>query len=264
VSAAATASTTLAVTDPYGLTYVAGDLENSERTRLFKRNMNIFISGSNVYARITGVNANGTVTLNTAVTAAAGDLIYRGDAVGRTSVNNEITGITGLVKSTGNYLGLARTGFPEWQANLLQIGTGTGGTLTEQAMRIAMDTAETNGTAGPDLIVTNHKTRRRYEALLQSQRRFTSPTKLEGGYSAIDFDGLPMMVDKDAPPQRMFFLRVADMRWMVMADTQWMDDDGEVLNRVTDKDAYSAVLYTYRELITTRPANQTVLFDVTA
>jgi hypothetical protein len=262
VSASATATDTIAVTDPYGLSYIAAQLDNRERVMTFRRNMNVFISGSNVYARIVAVNGNGTIQLNAPVTVAAGNLIYRGDGTGRTSVNNEVTGISGLLKATGSYLGINRAGFPEWQSNLLQLGTGTGGNITEESMRIAMDTAEINGTGGPDLIVTSHKVRRRYEALLQSQRRFTTPMQLSGGYKAIEFDGLPVVVDKDVPPQRMYFLRMSDIKWMVMEDIDWMDRDGEVLSRVEDKDAYKAVLFTYRDLITTRPANQTVLFDV--
>jgi hypothetical protein len=254
----------VAVTDPYGLTYIQADLDNSEKTRLFRRNMNLFFATSNVFAKVIAVNTNGTITLNQAVSLADQELIYRGDGTGRTSVNNEITGITGLLRATGSYLGLDRTGRPEWQANVIQMGAGVGAALTEEAMRIAMDTAEINGTAGPDIIVTNHKTRRRYEALLQSQRRFVNPMKLEGGYTAIEFDGLPLMVDKDAPPQRMFFLRLADINWMIMEDVKWMDRDGNVLKAVEDKDAYKAVLYTYRELITKKPANQTVLFDIIA
>ena len=263
VAANATASATVSVTDPYGLTYIQADLDNSEKTRLFRRNMNLYFAGSDVFAKVLSVNGNGTITLNQTVTVVAGDLIYRGDATGRTSVNNEITGITGFVRSTGTYLGLDRTGRPEWQSNVIQMGTGTGAGITEEAMRIAIDTAEINGTGAPDIIVTNHKTRRRYEGLLQLQRRFVNPMKLEGGYNAIEFDGLPLMVDKDAPPQRMFFLRLADITWMIMEDIKWMDRDGAALRAVEDKDAYKAVLFTYRELITKRPANQTVLFDIT-
>jgi len=261
---AASTGTTITVSDPYGLTYIQADLDNSERTRLFRRNMNIFIAGSNTYARVTGVNANGTITVNAPTTVAVGNLIYRGDATGRTSVNNEITGITGLVRSTGTYLSIPREGNPEWQSNIFQVGSGAGGAITESGMRIALDQADIIGQGAPELIVTNHKTRRRFEALLQQQRRFVNPMKLEGGFSALEYDGLPMMVDKDAPPQRMWFLRPSDMHWMMMHDVDWMDRDGEVLSRVDDKDAYKAVLFTYRELITTRPAAQSVIFDITS
>lgn len=262
VVGAVTAATTVPVTDPYGLTYIQADLSNREKVKLFKRNMNIFISGSNVYTRVTAVNADGTITVADAVTLADGDVIYRGDATGRTSVNNEITGISGLLQATGSYLGIDRTGFPEWQANLLQMGAGTGASITEEAMRIALDTAEQNGTGSPDLMVTSYKVRRTYEALLQQQRRYTDPMKLEGGFKALEFDGLPLVVDKDVPPQRMYFLRMADIHWMIMDDIQWMDDDGNILTRELNKDAYKAVLYTYRDLITTRPANQSVIFDI--
>jgi hypothetical protein len=262
VAAAVTAGVVIPVTDPYGLTYIQADLDNREKVKLFRRNMNIFIAGSNEYARVTAVNGDGTITVNAPVTVAPGDVIYRGDATGRTSVNNEITGISGLLQATGTYLGLPRAGFPEWQANLMQMGTGAGGSVTESAMRIALDTASQNGTAPPDLIVTSYKVRAQFETLLQRQRRFVNPMQLKGGFTALEYDGLPLVVDKDVPPQRMYFLRVADIHWMIMEDINWMDDDGNILTRELNKDAYKAVLFTYRDLITTRPANQSVIFDL--
>jgi hypothetical protein len=262
VQTTAASTTTIAVTRPYGLTYVEAQLSNRDKVKLFRRNMNIFISGVNAYVRVTAVNANGTITVNTAVSVTAGQVIYRGDATGRTSLNNEITGISGLLQNTGTYLGLARAGYPEWQANLMQMGSGSGAAITEAAMRIALDTAEQNGTSPPDLLVTTHPVRRQFEAILQNQRRYTAPMELKGGFTALEFDGYPLVVDKDAPPQRMYFLRMSDIHWMIMDDLQWMDDDGAVLTRELNKDAYKAVLYTYRELITTRPANQSVIFDI--
>jgi len=255
---------TIGVTRPFGLTYVEADLEDSEKTRLFRRNMNLYFAEDDEFAKVVGVNGDGTITLDRSVTVAAGTVIYRGDATNRTSVNNEITGLSGILQATGDYLNLPRDGVPEWQGNLLQLGDGDGGSITEEAMRIAMDTADVNGTGEADLILTTHRVRRAYEGLLTSQKRYVNPMQLEGGYSALEFDGKPLMVDKDAPPQRMWFLNTKDLHWMVMEDLEWMDRDGAVLSRVENRDAYKAVLYTYRELITTHPANQTVLFDVTA
>lgn len=258
----ATASQTVPVTDPYGLTYIQADLSNSEKVKPFRRNMRLYFATDDVYARVTAVNADGTITVTPAVTVTTGSTIYRGDAIGRTSVNNEITGISGLLQNTGTYLGVPRAGFPEWQANLMQMGTGAGGAITEEAIRLALDTAEQNGTAEPDLIVTTYRIRADFETLLKQDRRFTSPMQLTGGYKALEFDGRPLTVDKDCPPQRMYFLRMSDIHWMIMEDINWMDDDGNILTREPNKDAYKAVLYTYRDLITTRPANQSVLYDV--
>jgi len=257
-------SATIAVTRPYGLTYIDAALSTSDKTKTFRRKMNVFIATDNVYAQVTQVNSNGTITLNAAVSVTQGSLIYRGDAVGRTSVNNEITGLSGILQATGTYLGLSRTGRPEWQANLVQVGTGAGGAVSLSGMRVAMDQADINGTAEPTLIVTSHAVRRSYEALLTSQVRFTNPMKLEGGFSAIEYDGKPLMVDKDAPPQRIFYLHMPSITWMMMEDIQFMQRDGTVLKAVDDTDAYKAVLFTYRELVTRQPANQTVQFDATS
>lgn len=259
----AAATDVIAVTDPYGLTYQAGDLDADAKVRLFRRNMSIFIAGSNIYTRVIEVG-NGTIRVASAILPAAGNLIYRGDASGRTSVNNEITGLTGMLQATGTYLGLSRVGRPEWQANLVQVGAGTGGALTLTGMRAALDKARINGSAAPDLVVTDHKTLRRYEGLLQSNVRFGSYKTLGAGANVLEFEGMQILADRDAPPQRMFFLRMADISWMMMEDVHWLKQGGEILRTVDDMDAYKAVLATYRELITRKPANQTVMYDITS
>ena len=42
-----------------------------------------------------------------------------------------------------------------------------------------------------------------------------------------------------------------------------MDEDGPVLSRINGRDAYGATMFTYRELATDRPANHTVLKNIT-
>jgi hypothetical protein len=264
VSGVHTATTTLTVKDPFGLTYQAGDpLDNSQRVRLFKRNMKVHIAaGTPQASTITAINNNGTVTLSSAITAADNNLIYRGDHASDLSlvnVDKEINGLTGMVSASGTYLGIARAGRPEWQGTEVALN----GSLTEEAIRSLLDTLHINGTSEPDLLLTDHKTRRRYEKLLQGQKRFISPLKLEGGHTALEFDGLPMVVDKDAPPQRLWALNTGDMSWSTMQEIEWMNRDGAVLDRVQGRDAYEATLYTYKNLKCKRPANQGVLSGIT-
>jgi hypothetical protein len=257
------ATTTLAVKDPFALTYSAADpLSSDLKTRLFKRNMNIYIdAATDQQAYVTAVNSNGTVTLSAAITAGDGDIIYRGNSSADatlTSKDNEIEGLTKMVSASGSYLGISRTGKPEWQGNVVQLADA----ISEEAMRIVLDTVSINGVGEPNLMITDHKTRRRYEALLQSQKRFTSPMDLEGGFKALEFDGMPLVVDKDAPAQRLWALNTEDITWMVMQEFEWMDKDGAVLTRVANKDAYEATLFGYKNLACKRPANQAVLYDI--
>lgn len=262
VGAAVAASTTVPVNNPYSLTYAAA-LSNSEKTRLFRKYMKLYIdSTTDVAATVATVNNDGTITTTAAISADAGAVIYRGDSttLAQTSVNNDITGLSAIVSSTGTYLGIPRADFLEWQGNVIN----NAGAISEDAMRQVVDTLLVNGdgSAEPDLIITDYKTRRKYETLLQSQKRFVNPMTLEGGSKVLEFDGMPLVVDKDAPPERMWFLHTPDIMWMVMEDFNWMDRDGAVLSRVQSFDAYVATLLGYKELICKKPANQAVLFGI--
>lgn len=261
----AAAGATVPVTQPYGLTY-AGALEESAKARPFKRHMAIsFLDSAGVYktsAVITGVSsATGEIIVdNLAVALVAGDLIVRGEGTGSLNARNaEIDGLGAAMRATGTYLGIDRTLVPEWQANLVN-GAGV---ISEDVMRIAMDQSQINGNAEIDLLLTDFVTRRRYESLLQSQKRFVNPMQLEGGFTALEFDGKPLVVDKDAPAERIYFLRTSDWTWMMMQDVNWMDQDGATLARVPGKDAYGATLFTYRNLVCKAPVNQTVLYGIT-
>lgn len=265
VNGAVTASTTVPVTNPYGLSYIEADLDNAQKTRPFRRNMKIYFGTADVARTVTAINGDGTLTVDSAVTLVDGEDIIRGDESGRTSANKELRGISEICKDTGTYLGIARAGLPEWQANIIELddGAGAGGDITEEYMQIALDTSEINGTDEPDIMITEHKTRRRFVSLLQAQKRFISPLKLEGGFQAIEYNGKPLTVDKNAPPQRIYFLRLADIHWMVMKNIGWINRDGTILKWVEKKDAYRAYLAAYRDLVCRKPANQTVMQDIT-
>jgi len=258
-------SVTQTVTNPYGLTYITADLDASQRTRPYRRNMQVYFVTTTEMRRIVGVDpVAGTIELDTAVSTTIGERIVRGDATGRTSDGKEVRGLSEMIKTTGTYFGIPRAGTPEWQGNRIQVGSGSGGPVTEEAMQIAFDTNEIYGTGAPTLALTDHKTRRRYVSLLQAQKRFVSPMKLEGGFDAIEFNGKPLVVDKDSPPQRIRFIRMEDIVWMVMKQIGWINRDGTVLKWVDQKDAYRAYLAAYRDLFNYKPANGTELYDITS
>lgn len=262
VDGAVSASATVPVKDPYNLSYDAADaLTGSQKTRLFKRNMNLYFdSGTDQQGVVSAVNSSaGTLTLTATTTLDDNAVIYRGDTTSLHSKDKEIAGISKFMTATGTYLNISRTGTPEWQANVVDLSDA----ISEDAIRSALNTALINGVAEPDLIVTDLVTKARYEKLLQAQKRFVNPMELEGGFKVLEFDGMPIWADKDAPPQRMYFFHMPDIVWFVMEDYQFMDRDGAVLSRVANKDAYEAVLFSYRDLACKRPANQTVLHDIT-
>jgi len=85
---------------------------------------------------------------------------------------------------------------------------------------------------------------------------------LDGGFKAIDYNGVPFTVDDDAIDGCMYFLTLKDLQVYRMSDYEWMDKDGSVLARITGYDAYEAVLFRYAELGCKRRNAQGVLMDI--
>jgi hypothetical protein len=115
---------------------------------------------------------------------------------------------------------------------------------------------------GPDMIITTRALRREYLELCQADRRTVNSMELDGGWKALDYNGVPLMVDNDAIDGEMYFLTLKDLQLYRMSDYDWMTKDGAVLSRLSGYDAYEAVLFRYAELGCNRRNTQGVLCDL--
>ena len=259
VDGTVTSSVTVPVKDPYGLTY-SGTLENSQKTRAFRKNMKVLFKTEGVVRTIEGIGA-GSITVDSAVSATDEEEIIRGDSTTLNNEDKEYLGINGGVLATGTYLGIPRAGEPNWQANMID---AAGESLDEDMLQNAFDIAEIHGdgVSEPDLLCSEHKARRLYVALLQSQKRFTNTMDLKGGFKGLDFNGTPWVVDKLCPAQRVYYLTLKDWVWFVMKNIGWIQRDGTILKWDNGYDAYVAFLAAYRQFCCKQPANQTVLHGI--
>lgn len=115
---------------------------------------------------------------------------------------------------------------------------------------------------GPDVIMTTRALRRQYKKLAAADRRIVNSMTLDGGWKAIEHNGIPLMVDDDAIDGEVYFLTTKDLNIYRMSDYDWMTKDGAILSRVSGYDAYEAVLFRYAELGTTRRNAHGVLGDL--
>lgn len=137
-----------------------------------------------------------------------------------------------------------------------QVLTASGGRyssqrqLTPMLMQQMFDKVELKAGKdyGPDMIITTHAIRREYLEYMEARRRVVNTMELDGGWTAIDYNGVPLMVDPDAIDGEMYFLTLKDLQLYRMSDYDFMDRDGAILSRITGYDAYEAVLYRYAEL----------------
>jgi hypothetical protein len=152
-----------------------------------------------------------------------------------------------------------------WVANVM-VNTAAPGTpraLSETLLQQALDTTYTNSNGEVSALFTSVGVRRAYQVLLTNDRIYQNTGEFKGGYKTLDYNGLPFMVDKDCTPNSIYLLDEDHLSFYQLSDWDWMDDDGSILSRVQNKDAYEATLCKYCELGCTERNAQTLLTDIT-
>ena len=229
-------------------------------------NTNIVGGDSNTVVSVTDAD---TVVLTTAVNTTTDEAIVLED-----TYNLDLWGLEAIVNTAnpepGNFGGIDRDSNTFWQGNI--VGPATATTLTLLLMQQAVDESDIQGEGDVGLIITDHSIKRTYGSLLVADKRYPpgGEITLDGGYKALEFNGTPVVADKDAgltetPAllERMYFLDLTSLFFITMGDWDWMDQDGAVLSRVSGEDAYEAVLFRYFNMVSDRPNANTALDNVT-
>lgn len=199
-----------------------------------------------------------TITINgaTVTTADTDFAVLHGDH------NVEPMGIGGIMNPSLTLQSINPATEPWWKPGIISNG-GTNRAISQALMRQAVDTAEMEG-GKIDLITASYGVRAAYEALLQQNVRYVKPMELEGGYTALEFDGIPIIVDRYHESNRMFFIDLGELDLYQLSDFEWMEDDkGAALAPVPGYDKYAATMFCYETLVTYRRNAHVALLDIT-
>jgi hypothetical protein len=165
---------------------------------------------------------------------------------------------TNLALASGVYHGIDRAANPDFEGNVTDAAAGA---LSLTNIRAIKDKLFKRwGVA--DLCITSTEQRAAYEALLVANQRFVPPMKLEGGYSALEHDGLPVVADKDAPYGAWNLVTSRQIQWLQRNDPEFIKQGDQVLQKVSGYDAKEAVLRWYSNLDTEQPRAQAMLFNL--
>jgi hypothetical protein len=210
--------------------------------------------------RITAVNTTaGTITLDgAAFTVTAGDFITRAGSGGSGAAQKEITGLAAQIAATGTLWNVDPTVWPDWKSYVDDPGSGR--PVAEDMFIKASQ--EVNIASGEDLNlwITDDVVHRNTAKLLTSLKRFPTTNEMKGGYTGLDISSVQqgntgsntvtMRFDPDCQSGTAWGLTTSRFQWYRMSDWEFMDEDGAVLNRVPNTDAYEGTLFLYAELAT--------------
>jgi hypothetical protein len=122
------------------------------------------------------------------------------------------TGTTyGALIATGTYAGVSRSTYSEWGCNV-DAGSSLNRELTVDLMRDMRRTIYTACGQKPDLIITDPIQHEKYARTFGANRRYVQDVTirgekihLDGGFQALDFDGIPVIEDALHPAGKMSF-----------------------------------------------------------
>lgn len=203
-----------------------------------------------------------SVTIDTATDPTlSSSYIYRAGGTGGSVYNKELNGLAKILPTAANSLGGIDASQPTnayWDNLRVNAAGALGLDLMEQC-------AGQQRIAGgqPDLVVTTFGQRRIYGNLLVSQVRFADMQNLKGGFQALDFKGLPLVGDLEAPFGKMYFLETKRINVFQNEDWHFLDQDNSALKWVQNRDAWQAVLARYFQIGTKRRNTSLVLYGLT-
>lgn len=230
------------------------------------------ISGGTTPRTITAVSFStlpGSITVDGAAvsTVAGTHFAYRAEIVADGAAGGvELTGVSAIVAASGTLFNVNPSSFPSW-VSFVDSNSGTNRSVSENLFASVMHNVEIAGGQPGNQWWSSDGVHRAFANLLTAQKRFTNTVEVKGGFKGLDVTAgggsVPLLWERDAPANTAFLLNTEHLTQFEMSDWEYMDDDGAVLSRRDNKDAYEATLYKYHELTTDKRNAHGRLSDLT-
>lgn len=230
---------------------------NPNPVRFLKPGMVVAFTDGTTIRGVSTINsvdaANNQITLSSSVTTTTGDFVQLGVTIGGTeqdSHNDEAMGVLGLVDSTtyvSTIHGLDRSQAANsfFRSQILS----SVGALSPDILQRGIDNIEEVSGETIDTFICHSSARREVLKLAEADRRYfggSDPRNFDAGTLAgqfkqdITYNGVPFRVDKDFAYGIIMGINKSHMYQYSLTDGEWADDDGAVLSRVANKDAFEA------------------------
>lgn len=203
----------------------------------------------------TASSLTATITVDTPVTMSVGDVLIRSGANG-----NEIQGLLyALDGGTTTIYSVARASNIAYQGNYLDATTLSSSVLSLDMMQNPFNEALRRGNVGKlNAIYTDFATLRMYQKLLTPDKRYANTSEGDGSFGNkgqfyLDFNGIPVVPDKDMP-STLLFLPAEVLKMYELAAMEFADETGSMYIAQSDVDALEVRIRHFVNLFNEGPA----------
>ncbi|MDP4292462.1 MAG: phage major capsid protein [Bacteroidota bacterium] len=196
------------------------------------------------------IKLDGTATVATANT---GFITEQG------AYNNELTGMEAVYKQTGTLYGLDKADYP-WLKPFVYANAGA---MDEQYIIDVINYVEEFYGSKIDLLTANPAVYSEYYAYNAAIKRAVNTLKIDGGFTAVSINEIPMVKDKNIGSGKLKINDTTQWKMHTFGDWEWMQDNGRILNKVAGYAMWEGVLLKYAELICDHPGGQAEISGIT-
>lgn len=188
--------------------------------------------------------ANEITLSGTAFAAAIDDVVAISGSYGQ-----ELTGLGKIMDVDSSIYGIDRSTNKWLNPFIKDLSTaGTPGDLSFLSMQEVIDRIETRSGNTIDFLMASYGVRRAYIYLFSMGQRTVNTLDLEGGFKALDYNGLPLVADKYQANGTIDFLSTKNFTLNRIDDWDWLDKNGNILSRISNSAIYEAILSFYGDL----------------
>ncbi|MBI05428.1 MAG: hypothetical protein CMM54_00640 [Rhodospirillaceae bacterium] len=218
-------------------------------------------------AVIKSVDSRTQITLESSITTATGDLVTIGDA-NFTSFKHELFGLDHLIENDDDDLfgiDVGATG-SAWKAHV-DDNNDVNRSLSHERMDAMFDSVYERGGQRPNFVIGHNSFAREVKKLMEGDVRY-EPQTYKGGFQRnllvwnSGTQDVVIMSDHLCLPNRAYFLNLEFIKMAYLDRFDWLDEDGAVLSRISNKANFEAAFGAMLEQIVTKRNAHGVLKDI--
>jgi hypothetical protein len=174
--------------------------------------------------------------------------------------NKELTGLEAIMKSSGTLYELDKADY-SWLIPKLYAAVGE---ISDRKIVQAMLDVKNKAGGVIDFIAAAPDAYLEYYDYLEATKRNVNTLDLQGGFTAISVNKVPMVDDMNVKSAKMELLDTTQFTFHQLADWDWMvDQAGAILKQVPGYAKWTATLRKYAEMICDHPGAQAELSGIT-